>query len=132
MTSIREAKTLPSSLTIPATEQMPSLRVFIVVSQQKCHHNSLFRSGVTVPKEAKKEAPSAKDIFGAEPFGKGPSVDPFGMDDFGRLATQNNTGVNSSSVFTDRRINEMREGFSRGISFGEDDFNIESLDPLRF
>lgn len=82
--------------------------------------------------EANKEAPSAKDIFGATPFGKNPGVDPFGMDDFGRLAAQNNAGTNSSFVFTDRRINEMREGFSRGISFGEDDFNIESLDPLRF
>lgn len=31
----------------------------------------------------------------------------------------------------DERLCEMREGFSRGISFGGDDFNLDSLDPLR-
>ena len=85
-----------------------------------------------------------EDIFGAEPFvktgggsgGGGGSVsDPFGMDDFGRLVPANQQvadqeGSSSVKLF-DQRMTEMREGFSRGISFGEDDFNIETLDPLR-
>lgn len=67
-----------------------------------------------------------KDVFGAEPFGKSSAfADPFGMDDFGRVV------VSSPQTETSLTYMEMREGFSRGISFGEDDFNLESLDPLR-
>jgi len=77
-----------------------------------------------------------KDIFGAEPFGKSPtSVDPFGMNDFSGgpplLSSPTDSELTSTIGFFDQRITEMREGFSRGISFGGDDFNIESLDPLR-
>ncbi len=73
------------------------------------------------------------DIFGAEPFVKAKDSDPFGMDDFGRLVpSQVDPPETSSSLkLFDQRLTEMREGFSRGISFGEDDFNIETLDPLR-
>lgn len=79
---------------------------------------------------------SGKDVFGAEPFaGSSPprSVDPFGMNpDFSRsLSSPIDSELNSTIGFFDQRITEMREGFSRGISFGGDDFNIESLDPLR-
>jgi PTB domain-containing engulfment adapter protein 1 len=74
-----------------------------------------------------------KDIFGAEPFGKNLTADPFGMDDFGRLASPpaDSEFHTTTLGLLDRRITEMREGFSRGISFGGDDFNLESLDPLR-
>jgi len=79
---------------------------------------------------------NVKDIFGAEPFANSSpprSVDPFGMNpDFSRsLSSPIDSELNSTIGFFDQRITEMREGFSRGISFGGDDFNIESLDPLR-
>jgi len=65
-----------------------------------------------------------KDVFGAEPFGT--ISDPFGMDDFGRVvASQSEQELNSSLL--DYRLTEMREGFSRGLSFGGDDFKIDPL-----
>ncbi|XP_022114250.2 PTB domain-containing adapter protein ced-6 isoform X1 [Pieris rapae] len=33
--------------------------------------------------------------------------------------------------FLDKTITEMKDGFSRGISFGNDDFSIDNLDPLK-
>uniref|UniRef100_A0A4P6D847 Putative cell death protein 6 rhodnius neglectus n=1 Tax=Rhodnius prolixus TaxID=13249 RepID=A0A4P6D847_RHOPR len=54
-------------------------------------------------------------------------VDPFGMGDFGNapLDIENAIGI------IDKKILEMKDGFSRGLSFGNEDFSIESLDPLR-
>ncbi|KAK9504369.1 hypothetical protein O3M35_010717 [Rhynocoris fuscipes] len=54
-------------------------------------------------------------------------LDPFGMDDFGNapLDIENAIGI------LDKKILEMKDGFSRGLSFGNEDFSIESLDPLR-
>lgn len=74
---------------------------------------------------------SKEDCFGAEPFVK--NADPFGMDDFGRLVPAqvgDPEATSNVNKFMDQRFNEMRDGFSRGISF-EEDFNIETLDPLR-
>lgn len=71
-----------------------------------------------------------KDIFGAEPFG-GNGTDPFGMDDFGRVVSQTDKDMNLNAGVLNRRITEMQEGFSRGISFEGDDFDLGSLDPLR-
>lgn len=53
--------------------------------------------------------------------------DPFGMGDFASapLDLENAIGI------LDKRILEMKDGFSRGLSFGNDDFSLESLDPLR-
>lgn len=65
-----------------------------------------------------------KDVFGAEPFGI--NTDPFGMDDFGHVvASQTDQELNSGLL--DHRLTEMREGFSRGLSFGGDDFKIDPL-----
>lgn len=71
-----------------------------------------------------------KDIFGAEPFGDNSLTDPFGMADFGRVVSQSDQEMNLNGVMN-RRITEMQEGFTRGISFEGDDFDLESLDPLR-
>lgn len=75
-------------------------------------------------------SPSGKDIFGAEPFGNN-GTDPFGMDDFGRVVPPSDTESTLNKSALNRRITEMHEGFSRGISFGGDDFDLGSLDPLR-
>ena len=73
-----------------------------------------------------------EDIFGAEPFVKNNlSDDPFGMDDFGRIVSQADLESNTGLKLMEQRFTEMRDGFTRGISFGEDDFNLESLDPLK-
>lgn len=58
------------------------------------------------------------DVFGAEPFGI--NTDPFGMDDFGHV-------VASQENLLDLRLTEMREGFSRGLSFGGDDFKVDPM-----
>lgn len=74
-----------------------------------------------------------KDIFGAEPFGDS-NTDPFGMADFGRVVSQTDQEMNLNTGVLNRRMTEMQEGFTRGISFEGDDFNLESLDkfdPLR-
>lgn len=71
---------------------------------------------------------AAKDLFGAEPFSPTKEEDPFGMGDFsdnlGGQELENAIGI------IDRRLNEMKDGFSRGLSFGKDDFLLEQLDPL--
>ncbi|KAG0423619.1 hypothetical protein HPB47_000613 [Ixodes persulcatus] len=76
------------------------------------------------------ELPYAKDLFGAEPFSPSKeTADPFGMGEFasdslGAQELENAIGI------IDRKLNEMRDGFSRGLSFGKDDFSVETLDPL--
>lgn len=73
---------------------------------------------------------AGRDAFGAEPFSpEKTEEDPFGMGGFepsglGARELENAIGI------IDRKLNEMRDGFSRGISFGKDDFSLEALDPL--
>ncbi|XP_071444390.1 PTB domain-containing adapter protein ced-6 isoform X2 [Hetaerina americana] len=90
---------------------------------------------------------NATDLFGSEPFnppskiGNGPAfkgsnqiIDPFGMGDFGGVNSTNDAStqdLENAIGLLDRKILEMKDGFSRGISFGNEDFSIESLDPLR-
>ncbi|CAG9573698.1 unnamed protein product [Danaus chrysippus] len=51
---------------------------------------------------------------------------------FGNLSDKQTVELNSSfNGFLDKTISEMKDGFSRGISFGNDDFSIENLDPLK-
>lgn len=95
-----------------------------------------------------------EDLFGSTPFNPAASpshiapagtiqshpsqsqsdpCDPFGMGDFGGTS---NVGTSQQELenaigLLDKRILEMKDGFSRGLSFGNDDFSLESLDPLR-
>ncbi|KAG8222849.1 hypothetical protein J437_LFUL007557 [Ladona fulva] len=87
------------------------------------------------------------DLFGSEPFnptsavgvtnafkGDNKVVDPFGMGDFSGISTTNDASsqeLENAIGLLDRKILEMKDGFSRGLSFGNEDFSIESLDPLR-
>lgn len=84
---------------------------------------------------------ASNDIFGSSPFGVTTAVspqysitsskllDPFEMGDFGTAATSQD--IENAIGLLDKRILEMKTGFSRGISFGNDDFSLESLDPLK-
>lgn len=57
-------------------------------------------------------------------------IDPFEMGDFGGTSTTSQDIENAIGLL-DKRIMEMKAGFTRGISFGNDDFSLESLDPLK-
>ncbi|GLV44673.1 ced-6 [Carabus blaptoides fortunei] len=81
-----------------------------------------------------------QDLFGSTPFSPQPSqvttppsasksFDPFEMGDFSPTATPQD--IENAIGLLDKRILEMKTGFSRGISFGNDDFSLESLDPLK-
>ncbi|XP_025406758.1 PTB domain-containing engulfment adapter protein 1-like isoform X2 [Sipha flava] len=81
---------------------------------------------------------NSDDIFGLSPFKATPrpagqprtsNSDPFGMDDFGQRVQ--NGGVESDIGLLDKRIKEMKDGFSRGLSMSTEDFSLESLDPLK-
>lgn len=63
----------------------------------------------------KGEAP--RDAFGAAPF----NPDPFGMGDFSNMPL-NGYDLESAIGELDKKISEMRAGFQRGISFGNEDF----------
>jgi len=64
-----------------------------------------------------KESTGQTDLFGAPPFvPEQDRVDPFGMGDFSNLELENAIGE------IDKRIMEMRDGFQRGLSFGNEDF----------
>ncbi|XP_065209930.1 PTB domain-containing adapter protein ced-6-like [Planococcus citri] len=60
--------------------------------------------------------------------------DPFGMGNFS-IPVNGNSDSNSSDYHNlgllDKRILEMKDGFSRGLSISTEDFSLESLDPLK-
>lgn len=65
----------------------------------------------------------------SEPMANAKTSDPFEMGDFN--ATSPSTQFENDIGMLDKRIMEMKTGFSRGISFGNEDFSLESLDPLK-
>lgn len=100
--------------------------------------------------------PFKEDLFGSTPFnpaststisgppaGNRPALqlpgaggilaDPFGMGDFGNhdSGDPSQQELENAIGLLDKRLLEMKDGFSRGLSFGNDDFSLESLDPLR-
>lgn len=86
-----------------------------------------------------------QDLFGTTPFTPNSTAgltnninytninnkvsDPFEMGDFSTAPTSQD--IENAIGLLDKRILEMKTGFSRGISFGNDDFSLESLDPLK-
>lgn len=73
-------------------------------------NNSMLNNG-------NKEPAVQTDIFGAPPFNpEQEKSDPFGMGDFSNMDLENAIGE------IDKKISEMRDGFQRGISFGNEDF----------
>ncbi|GFG38739.1 hypothetical protein Cfor_02770, partial [Coptotermes formosanus] len=95
----------------------------------------------TVPQNAD---PFKEDLFGSTPFNpaspstlSAPSAvgvlpDPFGMADFGNhdSGDPSQQELENAIGLLDKRLLEMKDGFSRGLSFGNEDFSLESLDPL--
>nr|CAD7263474.1 unnamed protein product [Timema shepardi] len=86
-----------------------------------------------------------KDLFGSVPFNPAPPAraaplvdplasDPFGMGSFGHAPAMSDPSqqeFENAIGLLDKRILEMKDGFSRGLTFGNEDFSLESLDPLR-
>nr|CAD7195843.1 unnamed protein product [Timema douglasi] len=86
-----------------------------------------------------------KDLFGSVPFNPAPPTraaplveplasDPFGMGSFSHTPAMSDPSqqeFENAIGLLDKRILEMKDGFSRGLTFGNEDFSLESLDPLR-
>ncbi|XKL69540.1 hypothetical protein PGB90_007309 [Kerria lacca] len=76
------------------------------------------------------------DVFGSNISTATPRPkpqDPFGMGNFS-IPVNGNADSNSdyhSLGFLDKKIMEMKDGFSRGLSISTEDFSLESLDPLK-
>nr|XP_026483759.1 PTB domain-containing adapter protein ced-6 isoform X2 [Vanessa tameamea] len=77
-------------------------------------------------------------LTGYDPFDTQKSGNIFGntygntFNGFGNLSEKQTVELDSSfNGFLDKTISEMKDGFSRGISFGNDDFSIDNLDPLK-
>lgn len=100
---------------------------------------SFFFSVAPPPKPAKRQNVNngntfGQDLFGSTPFAPQPQPvnkfsDPFEMGEFSPYATPQD--IENAIGMLDKKILEMKTGFSRGISFGNDDFSLESLDPLK-
>ncbi|XP_063217756.1 PTB domain-containing engulfment adapter protein 1 isoform X2 [Bacillus rossius redtenbacheri] len=98
------------------------------------------------PANGTSSSPFQEDLFGSVPFNPAPPVpsprsppagqlassDPFGMGTFGaHEGDPSQQELENAIGLLDKKIMEMKDGFSRGLSFGNDDFSLESLDPLR-
>ncbi|CAH0761813.1 unnamed protein product [Diatraea saccharalis] len=77
-------------------------------------------------------------LSGYDPFDTQKTGNIFGngfgntFNGFGNLSEKQTVELNSSfNGFLDKTISEMKDGFSRGITFGNDDFSIDNLDPLK-
>lgn len=77
-------------------------------------------------------------LTGYDPFDTQKAGNIFGngygnsFNGFGNLSEKQTVELDSSfNGFLDKTISEMKDGFSRGISFGNDDFSIDNLDPLK-
>ncbi|XP_067137981.1 PTB domain-containing engulfment adapter protein 1-like [Centruroides vittatus] len=72
------------------------------------------------------------DLFGAEPFNPTQSTvdDPFGMGDFSAFSIKEIDLENAIGAI-DKKLLEMRDGFSCGLSFGNDDFSADILDTSK-
>lgn len=92
-------------------------------------------------KDSRRQNGVKEDLFGSIPFNPTPSVntknefnDPFEMGEFGAATTISNPSqqeLENAIGLLDKKLLEMKDGFSRGLSIDTDDFSLESLDPLR-
>lgn len=78
--------------------------------------------------------PNAVDAFGAPSFNPQPaSADPFGMAAFNPSSPTKFNPFTSDTLSvssTERELLDIQAGFSQGLSFGTEDFNLADLDPL--
>ncbi|KAK9299597.1 hypothetical protein QLX08_007410 [Tetragonisca angustula] len=92
-------------------------------------------------KDSRRQNGVKEDLFGSIPFNPTPSVntknefnDPFEMGEFGATTAVSNPSqqeLENAIGLLDKKLLEMKDGFSRGLSIDTDDFSLESLDPLR-
>ncbi|XP_003400463.1 PTB domain-containing engulfment adapter protein 1-like [Bombus affinis] len=92
-------------------------------------------------KDSRRQNGLKEDLFGSIPFNPAPSVnaknefnDPFEMGEFGATTAISNPSqqeLENAIGLLDKKLLEMKDGFSRGLSIDTDDFSLESLDPLR-
>lgn len=92
-------------------------------------------------KDSRRQNGVKEDLFGSIPFNPAPSVnaksefnDPFEMGEFGAttaVSSPSQQELENAIGLLDKRLLEMKDGFSRGLSIDTDDFSLESLDPLR-
>ncbi|XP_071869742.1 PTB domain-containing engulfment adapter protein 1 [Bombus fervidus] len=92
-------------------------------------------------KDSRRQNGLKEDLFGSIPFNPTPSVnaknefnDPFEMGEFGATTAISNPSqqeLENAIGLLDKKLLEMKDGFSRGLSIDTDDFSLESLDPLR-
>ncbi|XP_076311570.1 PTB domain-containing engulfment adapter protein 1-like [Tachypleus tridentatus] len=77
------------------------------------------------------DSEKGKDVFGAEPFIPSSTMaeDPFGMGNFSSFNIKPQELENAIGAI-DKKLSEMKDGFSLGLSFGNEDFSLETLDPL--
>ncbi|XP_068621746.1 PTB domain-containing adapter protein ced-6 isoform X2 [Battus philenor] len=92
-------------------------------------HTSVFNSS---------NASFPNGLTGYDPFETQKTGNIFGngfgntFNGFGNLSEKQTVELDSSfNGFLDKTISEMKDGFSRGISFGNEDFSIDNLDPLK-
>ncbi|XP_029175908.1 PTB domain-containing engulfment adapter protein 1-like isoform X2 [Nylanderia fulva] len=106
--------------------------------------NFFSQSNVAPPpktKDSRRQNGVKEDLFGSIPFNPTPTLniknefkDPFEMGEFGAstmTANPSQQELENAIGLLDKRLLEMKDGFSRGLCIGTDDFSLESLDPLR-
>ena len=92
-------------------------------------------------KDSRRQNGVKEDLFGSIPFNPTPSVnaksefnDPFEMGEFGAptaIFNPSQQELENAIGLLDKKLLEMKDGFSRGLAIDTDDFSLESLDPLR-
>ncbi|XP_012270103.1 PTB domain-containing engulfment adapter protein 1 [Orussus abietinus] len=92
-------------------------------------------------KDSRRQNGAKEDLFGSVPFNPAPPSnlksepsDPFEMGEFDATTAASSPSqqeLENAIGLLDKRLLEMKDGFSRGLSIGTDDFSLESLDPLR-
>ncbi|XP_034951385.1 PTB domain-containing engulfment adapter protein 1-like [Chelonus insularis] len=91
-------------------------------------------------KDSRRQNGVKEDLFGSVPFNPPAPAssndfndDPFEMGEFATLSVSSPSQqeLENAIGLLDKKILEMKDGFSRGLSMGTDDFSLESLDPLR-
>ncbi|KAG8040002.1 hypothetical protein G9C98_001520 [Cotesia typhae] len=93
-------------------------------------------------KDSRRHNGVKEDLFGSVPFNPPLPLsstsndfnnDPFEMGEFAAFSVSNPSQqeLENAIGLLDKRLLEMKDGFSRGLSMGTDDFSLESLDPLR-
>ncbi|KAG5305791.1 CED6 protein, partial [Pseudoatta argentina] len=92
-------------------------------------------------KDSRRQNGVKEDLFGSIPFNPTPTLnmknefkDPFEMGEFGASTMTSNPSqqeLENAIGLLDKKLLEMKDGFSRGLCIGTDDFSLESLDPLR-